>query len=602
MIESNIDDRSLYLTGYPEGYKYEELKQHLSIIVGMQSLERIVMKEKFAILIFKLSLHAKQFLPRLNGLSVNDEDGNSFKLVVKTKTKTKSQEEKEKEAVKEERKRVIVIHNLNKKYTLKQTESNLLDHFKSYGNITNIRIPHNTKDRQYHRGYAFVHFAKGNQAEKAREMNDGRVLLDRKMKISEQKSREEVLAERAKEVENDKMKDDNDESDSDDEEEVEEESDDSDDSDSDDLDENDTKSKLQTTVFIRNCPSTTKRHDLISLFSIYGPIESCYLVKNKETGDFAGTAFLDFKSRKGYFALFKQMKAYEQFMKSTMKDDHKKERFGTCERLRIDGQSLYVARAVGKATAKRQKNRANDNRNLYLAQEGFVPKGSRAAEGISANVLKWIQSKFHEKMSQLSRNPNLHVSRNKLRFVNVPKSWDSEKVKTIFKEAAVSGSNSKKPVVITLVKFLNVKDGGTTKNLHSGRGFILFKHHKHALAALRGVNNNPHILESGRIYVEFAIENKLKVYHMKQNSRLASQKREWTGSKEFRSSKKTRKFNDQRKHDSKGDHHKRKRDSKGDHHKRKRDSKGDHHKRKRDSKSDPNKRPMKRKRFNKRKH
>ncbi|KAL9232003.1 hypothetical protein vseg_007153 [Gypsophila vaccaria] len=62
-------------------------------------------------------------------------------------------------------------------------ERSLTDAFSSFGEVTEVRILYD-KDTGRSRGFGFVHFCKGEDAESAREAMDGKAFLGRPMRIS----------------------------------------------------------------------------------------------------------------------------------------------------------------------------------------------------------------------------------------------------------------------------------------------------------------------------------------------------------------------------------------------------------------------------------
>jgi nucleolar protein 4 len=86
------------------------------------------------------------------------------------------------------------------------------------------------------------------------------------------------------------------------------------------------------------------------------------------------------------------------------------------------------------------------------------------------------------------KNPNFLVSPTRLSVRNIPSTTSEKALKHIFVKAALEGCPGER-IQIKQVKILKDKETGEAK----GIGFVEFESHPHALAALRGVNNNPEI-------------------------------------------------------------------------------------------------------------
>lgn len=133
--------------------------------------------------------------------------------------------------------------------------------------------------------------------------------------------------------------------------------------------------------------------------------------------------------------------------------------------------------------------------------------GTKAAEGVSAaDMAKRLQLEQYK--TQILRNLNMFVSRNRLIVHNLPPSWDDTKLRTLFKNHAGAGAIIKEARIMRNMKDVDSKGVGKSKEY----GFVSFTQHEHALRALRSLNNNPNIFTPNkRPIVAFSIENKSMV-------------------------------------------------------------------------------------------
>ena len=120
-------------------------------------------------------------------------------------------------------------------------------------------------------------------------------------------------------------------------------------------------------------------------------------------------------------------------------------------------------------------------------------------------------------MKEKLKNVNHKMSDTRLSILNLPKSFDEAKVKTIAQQAF------KKPAKITQVKVIREKDrfDSDGKPLSKGFGFIEFAQHEDALQALRFLNNNPNIFsQANRPIVTFAVENTFKLQRLERTKQF----------------------------------------------------------------------------------
>ena len=75
---------------------------------------------------------------------------------------------------------------------------------------------------------------------------------------------------------------------------------------------------------------------------------------------------------------------------------------------------------------KSSHKQAADSRNLYLIKEGLIVAGSTAAEGVSAADMS-KRLRLEQNKTQMLKNLNRFLSRERLTIHNIPASYDSAK-------------------------------------------------------------------------------------------------------------------------------------------------------------------------------
>ncbi|XP_078139213.1 RNA-binding protein 28 isoform X2 [Centroberyx gerrardi] len=300
------------------------------------------------------------------------------------------------------------------------------------------------------------------------------------------------------------------ESDDDDLDEDDEDDDDDDDDDDDELERKKTPRKPLPsdvkegkTVFIRNLSFDTEEEGLEEILLKYGELNYIKIVLHPDTDHSKGCAFAQFKSKE---AADKCIAAAQDEAESGG--------------IRVDGRKLVIVAAVSREDAAKLKDNKvkveSGTRNLYLAREGLIRTGTKAAEGVpEADMAKRVR--FEEVKRTKLRDINVFVSKTRLCVHNLPKSVDNKKLKALCLQA-VKGS---KGVHITecRVMYDRKPEKGQALGQSLGYGFVQFRDHEHALSALRHLNNNPDIFGSlKRPIVEFSLEDgrKLKIKELRQ--------------------------------------------------------------------------------------
>lgn len=142
--------------------------------------------------------------------------------------------------------------------------------------------------------------------------------------------------------------------------------------------------------------------------------------------------------------------------------------------------------------ADSKKKEPADSRNLYLVKEGLIVTGTPAAEGVSqsdmAKRLRLEQSK-----TQMLKNLNRFVSKDRLTVHNIPPSYDSTKFRNVVIKAC-----GLKPKECRIMRE-NKPSMGQPLGKSKGYGFLSFAKHEDALHCLRKVNNNPHVFGKNNV-------------------------------------------------------------------------------------------------------
>ncbi|XP_011605241.2 RNA-binding protein 28 isoform X1 [Takifugu rubripes] len=314
--------------------------------------------------------------------------------------------------------------------------------------------------------------------------------------------------------------DDDDDKDSEDDDDKDSDDDDNDSDDDDDVDEgNDEKDKSAQkktvrkdlpsdvkegrTIFIRNLSFDTEEEDLEKVLLQFGELKYVKIVMQPETEHSKGCAFAQFRSKE----------SADQCIAAAQDESE-------CGGIRVDGRKLFIVTAVSKEDAVKMKvNKVKvetGTRNLYLAREGLIRAGTKAAEGVSeTDMIK--RTRFEELKRAKLRDLNVYVSKTRLCIHNLPKSVDSKKLKALCLQA-VKGN---KGVFVNESRVMYDKKPlkGQVMGQSLGYGFVQFKEHEHALGALRYLNNNPNIFgPNKRPIVEFSLEDsrKLKIKELRQ--------------------------------------------------------------------------------------
>uniref|UniRef100_A0A8C6WHD1 RNA-binding protein 28 n=1 Tax=Neogobius melanostomus TaxID=47308 RepID=A0A8C6WHD1_9GOBI len=249
-------------------------------------------------------------------------------------------------------------------------------------------------------------------------------------------------------------------------------------------------------VCCRNLSFDTEEEGLEEVLLRYGELNYIKIVLHPDTEHSKGCAFGQYKTKEGA-------------EKCIAAAQDEAENGG----IRVDGRKLLIVAAVTREEASKLKENKKKvetgTRNLYLAREGLIRAGTKAAEGIpEADMAK--RTRFEEVKRTKLRDMNIFVSKNRLCVHNLPKSVDNKRLKNI----CLQGLKGTKGVRITecRVMYDRKPQKGQSMGQSLGYGFVQFGEHEHALSTLRRLNNNPDIFgPNKRPIVEFSLEDSRKL-------------------------------------------------------------------------------------------
>uniref|UniRef100_A0AAX7V5W5 RNA-binding protein 28 n=1 Tax=Astatotilapia calliptera TaxID=8154 RepID=A0AAX7V5W5_ASTCA len=504
---------------------------------------------------------------------IKEYDGQKLSLTV---AKSKIKDKNKKEAVtapkenqqKGSKKKLLKARLIIRNLSFKCTEDHLKEVFAKFGTVIEVKIPLKPDGKM--RGFAFVLFKKVPEASKALNAMNLKEIKGRPVAIDWAVPKDKFVTTQHSEVsDSDDEKDEEEEDDDDGEEEGDDEDGESLDSDHDDgsMDEEDEEDKLgmdnleKTASFrcergqngfhqvsdfssysvlsqvwfifqfillrpvsfvffkhlhlnqFRNLSFDTEEEDLEEVLLQFGELNYIKIVLHPDTEHSKGCAFAQFKTK-------------EAADKCIAASQEEAEDGG----IRIHGRKLMIVAAVSREDAVKlkvdKKKVETGTRNLYLAREGLIRPGTKAAEGVpETDMVK--RTRFEEIKRTKLRDINVFVSKTRLCVHNLPKSVDSKKLKSLCLQA-VKGV---KGVRITECRVIYDKkpEKGQVMGQSLGYGFVQFQDHEHALATLRYLNNNPYIFGSQkRPIVEFSLEDlrKLKIKEMRQQKSKVRQKQD----------------------------------------------------------------------------
>ncbi|XP_059113444.1 RNA-binding protein 28 [Peromyscus eremicus] len=250
------------------------------------------------------------------------------------------------------------------------------------------------------------------------------------------------------------------------------------------------------TVFIRNLSFDSEEEDLGEVLQQFGDLKYVRIVLHPDTEHSKGCAFAQFMTQ-------------EAAQKCLAAASAEAEGGG----LKLDGRLLKIDLAVTRDEAAKLQTRKvkkpTGTRNLYLAREGLIRAGTKAAEGVSAADMA-KRERFELLKHQKLKNQNIFVSQTRLCLHNLPKAVDDKQLRRLL----LNATRGEKGVCIKECRVMrDLKAAhGKMKGQSLGYAFAEFQKHEHALRALRHINNNPEIFGSQkRPIVEFSLEDRRKL-------------------------------------------------------------------------------------------
>ena len=267
---------------------------------------------------------------------------------------------------------------------------------------------------------------------------------------------------------------------------------------------------LGQTLFLRNVAFDTTEDELYDKFSEWGTIKHAKIVKDRQTGEAKGTAFVHFVDTADAERCLKDAYQSQKFNLHTRKPKIGRNNDPSIESdIQVGGRRLIIATAVSRKSAdklteenkeKREKfGSRGDRRNLGLAALSTLGTDDMAA--LTKEEREKYERGQHEKNQKLA-NPNFHVSRTRLCIRNLPKNLTEDQLRAIFSKASedIPGRAG-----FHQVKIVRDKE---RDNASRGYGFVEFSDHIHAKTALQVLNGKHNKIAKGnRLFVEFAVED-----------------------------------------------------------------------------------------------
>ncbi|KAM6301734.1 LOW QUALITY PROTEIN: RNA-binding protein 28 [Podargus strigoides] len=245
------------------------------------------------------------------------------------------------------------------------------------------------------------------------------------------------------------------------------------------------------TVFIRNLSFDTEEEALGELLQQFGDLKYVRVVLHPDTERSKGCAFAQFLTQE----------AAQKCLQAAQEESEERG-------LRLDGRLLRLDLAVSREEAQKLRGqkakKPTGTRNLYLAREGLIRAGTKAAEGVSdADMAK--RARFEEFKYQKLKDQNIFVSRTRLCVHNLPKAVDSAHLRRLLLQLT---GGARPPHIKECRVMRELRGQGPSL----GFAFVEFGAHEEALAALRGLNNNPRPFgPHKRPIVEFSLEDRRKL-------------------------------------------------------------------------------------------
>lgn len=212
-------------------------------------------------------------------------------------------------------------------------------------------------------------------------------------------------------------------------------------------------------IFIRNLGFTTPEEKLRELFEQYVPkddIEFCLIVKDKETGNSKGTAFLKLKSPA----------SYDKIM--SMYYDYSNNKSAEMNPFEIDGRNLKLFEAVSRDKVKElQKDKKQDLRNKEFLYYGLSNESIANCELIDdiTNIDKEKRERLIEiKKNNYYKNPNYHVSSTRISIRNFEKKITEDDIRKVLNDSINEEMEKKYKNKRIFVQVKLIKEGEDEKS------------------------------------------------------------------------------------------------------------------------------------------
>ncbi|CRK95006.1 CLUMA_CG008492, isoform A [Clunio marinus] len=233
-----------------------------------------------------------------------------------------------------------------------------------------------------------------------------------------------------------------------------------------------------------NLSFETTNEDLHKCFKKYGPIKYALVVKDPVSGHSKGTGFVRFLKKESVNMCMQQTGLI------------------SLQNFTLDVFPSLPKQKIMSLEVEKKKQDPKDTRHMYLLREGMVIAGSAAAEGVSATDMS-KRLRLEQIKSQMLKNLNRFLSRERLTIHNLPENFDDAKLRK-----TVATRTGLKPIECRVMRE-NKPSPAHPKGKSKGFGFLSFKKHEDALAVLRKLNNNPDVFSANhRPIVSFSIEDK----------------------------------------------------------------------------------------------
>ena len=221
-------------------------------------------------------------------------------------------------------------------------------------------------------------------------------------------------------------------------------------------------SKFSKEIFIRNLNFNTTEEKLKEFFIQFIPensIEFCLIVKDKETNNSKGTAFIKLKE-----------KSYNKIM--NLYNESNKKNFSNLKELNpfeLEGRNLKLFDVKSKEEIKnlsKDKNKKETKRNKEYLYYGLSKESIKNCDLI--NEINDIDNNKREKLIQIKKNnyyqnPNYHVSLTRISLRNFDKNINENDIKNLL----VNSLNKNKEIV---KKYKNIKKIKQIKILKDDEG------------------------------------------------------------------------------------------------------------------------------------